>query len=196
MTDTETRSASAAPTPEPTRRRHWWVLVAVAVAVVVVIVVVVLATGGQNSPATTTDGHPVVVTNPDPSSGPYHSGQTISLSVGPNKYFAPYARIIVIECADPGGQVANLPINENSCDGNTVQAGSILVNKNGSFSESRYTVDSLPNPILGESQYDEPVCNLTHQCVLYVGQDQSHFTAPKVFSAPFTVKPPKSGSHP
>ena len=119
----------------------------------------------------------------------YHNGQTITISVAANKYFAPYSRIIIIQCADAGGSTSNLPVNDSTCDGNTTSGHSILVNKDGSFSTPYQTVFSLPSRALGESPDSIPVCDATHQCVFYIGQDQNHFTAPKIFSAPFTVTP-------
>ena len=65
---------------------------------------------------------------------------------------------------------------------------STLVNKDGSFS-GRFTVHSLPNTLLGEPADQAPVCNVTHTCVLFVGEDQTHFNQPKVFSEPFTIVP-------
>jgi hypothetical protein len=122
-------------------------------------------------------------------SGNYTDGQSISVSVGPNGYFTPHAGVKILECADPGGLTANLPTDNTTCDGNTIQGASILVANDGSFSESGYQVYLLPNPILGEQSNDQPICNQTHACVLYVGQNQNDFTAPKVFSAPFLISP-------
>ena len=81
-----------------------------------------------------------------------------------------------------GGQPAD---GQHDCDGNTIQGISILVANDGSFSESTYQVYALPSPVLGEQPNAQPICNQTNYCVLYVGQNQNDFTAPKVFSAPF-----------
>jgi hypothetical protein len=121
--------------------------------------------------------------------GNYHDGQAITVGVGANSYFTPHTRIVVLECADPGGTAANLPIDATTCDGNTVQGGTILVAANGSFSQTGYTVYLLPSPVLGEQSNYKPICNQTNYCVLYVGQDQNNFTAPKAFSAPFLIGP-------
>jgi hypothetical protein len=121
-------------------------------------------------------------------SGPYHNGQAISISVGPNHYFKPYHKINVLECADKKGKHSNLPLNDTTCDGNTVQGNTILIAKNGSFVEHGYVVYSLPNSAaLGEYTGGEPICNATHTCVFYVGEDQGNFTWPKMFSSPFVV---------
>lgn len=155
-------------------------------ALIIVIIIVVLASGGN---ASSNDGKPTVTLTPAPSPS-IRGGQVVGLSVGPNKYFAPYSRIEILECADPGGQAANLPVSDLTCDGNTAPGFSVLVNKDGSFSTNQYQIYSLPNAVLGEPHDNQPTCNASHQCVLYVGQDQTNFHAPKVFSAPFTVAPP------
>jgi hypothetical protein len=120
-------------------------------------------------------------------SGHLSDGQTISVSVGSNSYFTPHAGVNILECADPGGSAANLPTSIDTCDGNTIQGTTVLVATDGSFSESSYQVYALPSSTLGEQSNDQPVCNQTNYCVLYVGQNQNDFTAPKTFSAPFLV---------
>ena len=122
-------------------------------------------------------------------SGPYHSGQTVRVNVAPNSLFTPHLRVIMLECADPGGSAANLPTSVKQCDGNSVQGDSVIVQANGSFSESSYTMFSLPNEALAEEPSGQPVCNTTSPCVLYVGLNQEDFTQPKVFSQPFVVAP-------
>jgi hypothetical protein len=126
--------------------------------------------------------------------GPYHNGQGINLSVGPNKYFTPYSHINILECADPGGKAKNLPTNVDSCDGNTIQGITVLVAPDGSFFDHGYQLYSLPNSAqLGESSDTLPKCNATKACVLYIGQNQEKFTAPKMFSPAFWIS--KSGKH-
>jgi hypothetical protein len=126
--------------------------------------------------------------------GPYHNGQAIEVSVGPNKHFTPYASIKILECSDPGGTTQNLPTTALlHCDGNTIQGNTILVGRDGSFSQRDYIVYALPNTsALGEAPDAKPVCNETSMCVLYIGQNQENFSAPKMFSPPFTI----SGSGP
>jgi hypothetical protein len=129
---------------------------------------------------------PVLTVTPG---GSLHDGQTIDLSVGPNTVFTPHARVNVLECADPHGTAANLPIDLSTCDGNTIQANTVLVGADGSFSVAGYTVYLLPSTALGELANFQPVCNASNPCVLYIGQDQNDFTAPKIFSAAFSVGP-------
>lgn len=121
--------------------------------------------------------------------GNYHDGQSIAIAAGANSFFTPNARINILECADPGGLASNLPIDDSTCDGNTVQANTILVGANGSFAEAAYTLYLLPSSTLAEQSNNKPICNQTNYCVLYVGQDQNNFSAPKVFSAPFLMGP-------
>ncbi len=166
------------------KQRRYLFGVGAFVVAIVVILIVLLSSGSSSSDP---NGRPVVALSP--SSSTFHDGQTITVSVGPNKYFAPYARIIMIQCGDEGGTTANLPTNDSTCDGNTSSGHSVLVNKDGSFSTSYQEIFALPDAQIGDSPDSVPVCNKTHLCVLYVGQDQNNFTAPKVFSAPFAVLP-------
>lgn len=126
--------------------------------------------------------------NVSPSSN-LHDGESVSISVGANNYFTPNVQVNILECADPGGSAANLPKDDSTCDGNTVQGKTVLVSVNGSFSEPDYIIYLLPSSVLGEQSNDQPVCNKTNPCVLYVGQNQNDFSAPKVFSAPFSIAP-------
>jgi hypothetical protein len=122
-----------------------------------------------------------------------HDGESVSVSIGPNSVFTPSSRVNILECADPGGSMANLPKSDSTCDGNTIQGNTILVAANGSASDQNYTIFLLPSPELGEQSNNQPVCNQTNPCVLYVGQNQNDFTAPKVFSSPFTIAPASGG---
>ena len=76
---------------------------------------------------------------PSPSNG-YTSGEKISISVAANHYFVPFSSIKVIQCADPGGKTSVLPKSVLTCDGNTVQANTIIPARDGSFTERNYVV--------------------------------------------------------
>jgi hypothetical protein len=179
---------STVPTTSSSQKsRAPWIAGTTIIVGVAILLVVLLTSGGKAASGADTTGKPEVVLSPAPTSSGYHNGQQVRLSVGPNKTFAPYARIVVLECADPNGQAANLPKSDMACDGNTVPGYSILVNKDGSFSTDHLQLFSLPNRTLGESSAQRPQCNQSHPCVLYVGQDQTNFTAPKVFSVPLTI---------
>ncbi len=123
-----------------------------------------------------------------------HDGESVSVSIGPNSVFTPNSRVNILECADPGGSVANLPKSDSTCDGNTIQGNTMLVAANGSASDPAYTIYLLPSPALGEQSNNQPVCNQTNPCVLYVGQNQNDFTAPKVFSTAFSIAPAAGSS--
>jgi hypothetical protein len=120
--------------------------------------------------------------------GPYHNLQKITVSVGPNKFFTPYSRINIIECADAGGSAKHLPTSVLGCDGNTIQGNTVLVQRDGSFAMHGYQLFTLPNKsLLGEDPASKPACGPKKSCVLYIGQNQEKFTAPKMFSTPFTI---------
>jgi hypothetical protein len=137
---------------------------------------------------------PVVVITPGATGGLYPSGQSVTVSVGPNSLFVPHTRVVILECADPGGSAANLPTSIATCDENTVVANSVLVQSNGSFSASSFTLYSLPNATLGEQANAQPVCDGTHKCVLFVGENQDDFSQPKIFSAAFAFTSAPSAS--
>jgi hypothetical protein len=42
-------------------------------------------------------------------------------------------------------------------------------------------------PTLGEPPDGQPVCDLTHPCVLFIGPDRTDFDRPHVWSLPFSV---------
>ncbi len=127
---------------------------------------------------------------------PFTDGETVTVSVGSNSVFTPNAKVNILECADPGGSAANLPTDDSTCDGNTIQGNTVLVHGDGSLSAPNYTIYRLPSTTLGEQPNVQPVCNESNPCVLYVGQDENDFTQPKMFSAPFTVSAVAGGSSP
>ena len=128
---------------------------------------------------------PSVTISPGPVSGAFTSGQTVTVSIGPNTLFHSYSRVVIIECADPDGSAANLPTSFSTCDGNTIQGETVIVQKDGSITAPNYTLYAIPNAILEEQANWQPVCNRTNQCVLFVGENQNDFSQPKVFSEPF-----------
>ena len=124
------------------------------------------------------------------STGAFASGQTIEVSVPANSVLVPGTKVNILECADPDGTVANLPTSPSACDGNTIQGDTVYVNTNGSVFESSYHVYALPDTTsLGEPSGGLPVCDLSDECVLYVGENQNDFTQPHVFSQAFYVAP-------
>jgi hypothetical protein len=167
-------------------RTVWWLAFAAPVVSFSALIVFLAVPSDASTP-------PALSVSP---SGNYTNGQSISVSVGSNGYFTPHSRVNVIECADPGGLAANLPKDDTTCDGNTIQGSTIEVGSDGSFSVQQYPVYLLPSPTLGEQANFKPVCNQTNYCVLYVGQNQNDFTAPKIFSAPFLVAPGSGSTAP
>jgi hypothetical protein len=126
---------------------------------------------------------PTLSISPSPGTKAYRAGQSVTLSVGQNSLFSPNARIEILECGAPKGV---LPIDDTTCDGNTSQGNSILVDKDGSFSDPAYTLYQLPDAAIGDSPDSVPVCDESEECVLYIGEDQNDFEKPKIFSPPFT----------
>ena len=145
-----------------------------------------LVAGCSSSSSATTSG-PTVEINGSATVPTLRDGQAITVSVGPNKVYQPLLQVNIIECSDPGGQVSKLPVSLAHCDENTIQGNSVIVKSDGSVHETGYTIYRLPNSVLGEGKTVTPICDATHECVLYVGQDQDDFTKPKAFSAPFFV---------
>ena len=133
---------------------------------------------------------PVVSITPAAGAGPsgqFQDGEIVAISVKANSTFVPGSKVNILECADPQGTVANLPKSIATCDGDTIQGDTVLVDTDGSVSESHYTMYQLPSATLGERPDGQPVCDATNQCVLYVGENQNDFTQPKLFSAAFVV---------
>jgi hypothetical protein len=159
--------------------RFWVQLTALQVVVPIVLVFLI-------SPQSAGSAQPTLTVSPSPSNGAYRDGETVTVMIGPNSLFTPNLKVNILECSDPGGTAANLPKSVAGCDGNTIQGETILIQADGSFSTTDYTLYALPSRTLGEQANWQPVCNATNPCVLYVGQNQEDFTQPKLFSAPFT----------
>ena len=139
---------------------------------------------------------PDVTVSPGPTNGSYRDQQVVRVSVGANRTFTPNSRVVILECADPGGSAANLPTSISACDENTIQPDTTVVHADGSFSETAYTIYALPNAQLGEQSNWQPVCGANHPCVLFVGEDQNDFSQAKSFSAPFEVTGGAAASSP
>ena len=108
-------------------------------------------------------------------------GQSISISgTGFPSRSADPTGLQIIECSDPGGTAAGLPIDATECEA-TVQK-SVFQDNTGSFS-STYTIVAL-NP--GNSSIQ---CDSTHFCVLWVGVDyNTAFTINSAFSSAFEIQ--------
>ncbi len=130
---------------------------------------------------------------------PYSSGQIISISVTANStmnqasleaagFTSGAVSIKALECADPGGLVANLPTKLSECQPDTIQsiAGAAA---DGSMTFPSYTVYALPDTIsLGEPSNGTPVCGTDPNfCVIGLFSNQNDFSKPHIFSAPFQM---------
>ena len=161
-------------------------------ALAVLLIAVGAASGLSGGPAGA--ANPLQIATVTPASTftagtPFSSGQTVAISVPANTTLAPVAgsNIVIVECAAPGGVV---PTQTSACDPNSVSGDSITPNSDGSLSYSSYQVFSLPNgPEFGESPSGTPVCNLTNECILYIGTNYGDFTTPHVWSQAFFVTP-------
>jgi hypothetical protein len=122
--------------------------------------------------------------------------QLVTVSVGPNSTLSRSSLetagfpsgavpIKILECADPGGATANLPLSEKDCEPETINENG-TANVNGSMVQSGYEIFALPDVSeLGPS--NGTVCDMTHECVLGIFSNQTDFTKPHLFSAPFLV---------
>jgi hypothetical protein len=153
-----------------------------AVVALVLIALLVVAEGTAGAA-----GAPAVSITPGATNGRFDDQDVVRVAVGPNATFTPNSRVVILECADPGGSVANLPTSLTTCDSNTIQPDTTVVHADGSFVEPSYTLYALPNSLLGEQANWQPVCNATHPCVLLVGEDQNDFAKGKAFSAAFAM---------
>jgi len=123
---------------------------------------------------------------------PLASGQGINVVVPANDLLDQTTAVNILECAAPNGVLPTLP---DECDGNTIQGPSVFPDEDGSINFQQatgtlYPVYALPDFVsLNEGAGSAVTCGDTAatECVLYIGDDQSDFTQPHVFSQPFNV---------
>jgi hypothetical protein len=154
-------------------------------------IALVFAACGSGTPSSITTGGvqlSITANGRSPGSGKYFDQQTINISVAANAVFKKFQGIEILECADPGGHSSSLPTSDASCDGDTVPATPVLINKNGSFSIRDYQIFKLPSAVMEEPPDSLPKCDSKNYCVLYIGQNQEDFTQPKIWSPPFLVE--------
>jgi len=117
--------------------------------------------------------------------GSFTDGQTITVSgTGFPVHSALPGGLQIIECSDPGGLVANLPMDAaTGCDGTTVNGGQINTDATGAFSAT-YGISALSST--GNSSIN---CDSTDFCVLWVGQDYNgaFLSGPHAFSGAFEI---------
>jgi hypothetical protein len=123
---------------------------------------------------------------------PFSSGQSIDVVVPANSVFNSSQTVNVVECSAPNGVIPALP---SACNGNTIQGQSVFPNADGSIdfqtaTNALYPVFFTPDAALGD-QPGSPKCGNTAatECILYIGQNQTDFTAPHVWSTPFFINP-------
>jgi hypothetical protein len=118
-------------------------------------------------------------------SGPFSNGQTVTVSgSGFPAHSQDLTGLQIIECSDPGGSAANLPIDAASgCEGTTVNPGQINTDTQGRF-QSTYQIQALSSAVSSSIN-----CDATHQCVLWAGTDYNNafLSGPHAFSRPFTI---------
>jgi len=123
--------------------------------------------------------------------GPFTDGQTITVSGSgfPDPHADPTG-LQILQCADPGGTVANLPSDPSTCDGTTVNPLPVNTDAGGRFSDP-YAV-ALLTGVHGTSNIE---CDATHFCVLWVGVDynQAFSSGPHAFSKAFEIEPASTG---
>jgi hypothetical protein len=117
-----------------------------------------------------------------PSGNPV-DGQTFSVTgTGfPTRSQAP-SGLSIIECSDPGGTTANLPIDSSGCDA-TTQSGAFFTDANGNFSTT-YSAQRLTNPP------NAIQCDQSNFCVLWAGVDFNTQFSQGAFSRPFEIGAP------
>ena len=86
-----------------------------------------------------------------------------------------------------------MPTDPGNCDGNTINGPTLKPNADGSINfqtktGTLYQIFALPDVNLGETG-SGVTCDLSHQCVLYIGNTQGDFTQPHVWSQPFYITP-------
>ena len=158
-----------------------------------------LASAGSASADTISNGTVSLNTSGPVAPGPYSSGQSISISVGPNSTMDnanlaaagfPYGAVAIkaYECADLNGDAAGLPTNASECQKDTVASIS-SANSDGSMYIGSYPVYALPdNILLGEAADATPVCGtFPNACVVGLFSNVADFSKPHIFSAPFLV---------
>jgi len=136
---------------------------------------------------------PVASAAPPPStvasispSGPYASGQLVTVTVPPNPILRPDRSLTIEECADPPAGRFHW---QRRCDTRTKQKVHVTEAADGSVTLVGYPLYALPDAgTLGETWRHRPACDLSHPCVVMVGWD---FDDPghRIWSAPFLIAP-------
>ncbi len=94
---------------------------------------------------------PTVVIAPGPSGSGFKDAQNVRVSVGPNALLVPRSHGGHRGVHRSGRSAANLPTSLLTCDENTLQGDTTVVQADGSFVENDYTLYSLPSRAAGRA---------------------------------------------
>jgi len=133
--------------------------------------------------------HPASLVNweADAPGGPFSSGQYIDVTVTPNHILERGDQVVIMECS---ASAAVAPQSMRNCDRRTIQQDSVEVGRHGTVHYQGYPVFALPDSLaLNEDSTHHPECDLTHPCVLLVGQRRDTLEHPHVWSVAFVIHP-------
>ena len=100
------------------------------------------------------------------------------------------AGIAIEECAAPRwASTPASPATVGTCNRNAHQSPTVTASTTNGITLNGYTVYALPDPDLAELWGGDPQCDLTHECVLYIGENQNSASAPHIYSQGFFVDP-------
>jgi hypothetical protein len=128
--------------------------------------------------------------------GPFSSGQLVDVTAAPNRILEPRASLTIEECTAPSNRWSHW---QPVCDPRTQQHGRVTTHRNGSLLYPGYPIYALPVAFTRhESARHQPVCDLTHACVLVIsvgrhdgdGDSDGDDEGGMVWSLPFFVTPP------
>lgn len=148
----------------------------------------VLALSGTAGAVASGDQIPAAVAqSPFTPGTPFASGQTITVSVPANTFLPRTQNMHILMCqAGPGGTV---PVGSPVCDNNTQYGATVVPSaSDGSINVTDFQVFALPSNALGETASNATVCgDAAHECIIYIGVNQTDMGLPHVWSQGFQV---------
>jgi hypothetical protein len=164
--------------------------------------------GGGADTLVSPDGYTTLTTMGTVSAGPYTSGQQVMITGNANSTLSnanlvansvpgqvtgnPTGDFYFEECTDPGGTTANLPTAPDNCEAATDDFTSVAKTSDGSFDNPSYTLEDLPDPLLGSATLTTGTCDVTpNTCVIGIfatNPNTTGFSYPHLFSAPFNIE--------
>jgi hypothetical protein len=124
--------------------------------------------------------------------GRFSDGQTITVAgTGFPGHAADPSGVQILQCADPMGLPANLPVDASTCEGTTISPLPVNTDTQGRFS-TPYVLSTLTT----RGGRSSIVCDASNYCVLWVGVDynQQFTSGPHAFSRPFEISPAATSS--